>query len=359
MQQGSVSPSGIYDPKTGQLNSVVGESKRLSSLRTEMRKGSSQDGHEEPQSKQKRKKVRCKVLRDKSKPKPRPGRKPSMGNDTSKGANLHGELENEVQNGRVADTDTSPPLQPLEGSHTKNAPYQAGENSAFGLFCNEQTITHGDCASASNGISAGQKEISIGAGQMVVSNPDIRRLVDFLGLSDEKCRAGEKDTSWNTISINEPQIHTSPVEGNELVLYGQNYELSGIQKTHDLTSPLYLFSGETSSTGSTELVVSNGSLPLVNTSKQDNLQLVPYDQKRDIVLSRPARTKIRAKVQLDPESQRVWLQLENGGSPEIDTDPDKKRYWEKERADMKKKIDIFIQKMHFVQGERDLPKEQY
>ena len=80
--------------------------------------------------------------------------------------------------------------------------------------------------------------------------------------------------------------------------------------------------------------------------------MVPYNEKRDIVLSRSLRTykKIRAKVQLDPESQRVWLQLENGGNPEVDTDPDRVKYWEKERENMKKKVDLFIQKMHFVQG---------
>ena len=134
-----------------------------------------------------------------------------------------------------------------------------------------------------------------------------------------------------------------------------------MQKSHDHALPLCLFSGETSSTGSTELVVSNGSLSLVNISKHDSLQMVPYNEKRDIVLSRSLRTykKIRAKVQLDPESQRVWLQLENGGSPETDTDPDRKKYWEKERADMKKKIDIFIQKMHFVQGELQFLKKKY
>lgn len=120
----------------------------------------------------------------------------------------------------------------------------------------------------------------------------------------------------------------------------------------------YRVQPDMSSTPSTHLALMHGnSTQLTLASRKvlpnEELQMVPYNQKRDIVLSKPKRPKKqRAKVQLDPETYRVWLQLENGATLPEEEDEQRAMEWEKERASLKKHVDSFITTMHTVQGNR-------
>ena len=359
-QQGSVLH---YGNTHAQVTTHAEKRSKFSDLHTELGKGNLQN--DVPQLKQRRKKIRCRVLKDK-KPRGKRGPKPRKMKDDVNETKLHRDPENLAQSSKIAENETfqSSYIGAFEEATTKQLIYGDFGYDVLGLFCNEGMTYYEECASATSGISISQEG---NCRSTVASDTGIHEWVDFLGLSDERCRVGHKDatpspTSQSLITSNDPQKIMSVVQGHELVLYDQNFEFATIQSRSDTNAwPLCLFASETSSTGSTELTIADGSLPLANVSEKDNLRLVLYNQKRDLVMSRSLRTykKIRAKVQLDPESQRVWLQLENGGSPETDTDPDRKKYWEKERADMKKKIDIFIQKMHFVQGELQFLKKKY
>ena len=80
-----------------------------------------------------------------------------------------------------------------------------------------------------------------------------------------------------------------------------------------------------------------------------NSQLVIYDHKREMILAKSAKisTKLRAKVQMDIENERIWPQLALGGIPQEFED---QQYWEKERGMMKERVELFIQRMQIVQG---------
>ncbi|KAK9051523.1 hypothetical protein SSX86_028150 [Deinandra increscens subsp. villosa] len=77
---------------------------------------------------------------------------------------------------------------------------------------------------------------------------------------------------------------------------------------------------------------------------QQDRSLVPYVKKR----------KQRPKVDLDEETNRVWmLLLEDINSQGIDgTDEDKAKWWEEERRVFRGRADSFIARMHLVQGDR-------
>ncbi|XP_076916157.1 DNA glycosylase/AP lyase ROS1-like [Bidens hawaiensis] len=91
--------------------------------------------------------------------------------------------------------------------------------------------------------------------------------------------------------------------------------------------------------------------------------LVVYQQDRTLVpyegLFNPTKKrKRRPKVDLDEETNRVWmLLLENINSEGIDgTDEDKAKWWEEERRVFRGRVDSFIARMHLVQGDRRLSK---
>ncbi|KAI7741491.1 hypothetical protein M8C21_000187 [Ambrosia artemisiifolia] len=83
---------------------------------------------------------------------------------------------------------------------------------------------------------------------------------------------------------------------------------------------------------------------------QHDRSLVPYDG----VFNPMKRKKQRPKVDLDDETNRVWmLLLENINSEGIDgTDEDKAKWWEEERRVFRGRADSFIARMHLVQGDR-------
>lgn len=76
--------------------------------------------------------------------------------------------------------------------------------------------------------------------------------------------------------------------------------------------------------------------------------IVPYEQ-FDIKKRKP-----RPKVDLDPETDRIWkllMGIEGSESTEA-TDKDKEKWWEGEREVFRGRTDSFIARMHLVQGDR-------
>lgn len=76
--------------------------------------------------------------------------------------------------------------------------------------------------------------------------------------------------------------------------------------------------------------------------------IVPYEQ-FDIKKRKP-----RPKVDLDPETDRIWkllMGIEGSESAEA-TDKDKEKWWEGEREVFRGRADSFIARMHLVQGDR-------
>ncbi|KAM0048532.1 putative DNA-(apurinic or apyrimidinic site) lyase [Helianthus debilis subsp. tardiflorus] len=91
----------------------------------------------------------------------------------------------------------------------------------------------------------------------------------------------------------------------------------------------------------------------------ENNALVVYQQDRSVVpyagvFNPMKKKKQRPKVDLDDETNRVWmLLLENINSEGIDgTDEDKAKWWEEERRVFRGRADSFIARMHLVQGDR-------
>ncbi|OVA04643.1 HhH-GPD domain [Macleaya cordata] len=74
-----------------------------------------------------------------------------------------------------------------------------------------------------------------------------------------------------------------------------------------------------------------------------------------IVLFEPIKKrKPRAKVDLDPETDRVWkLLMGKESSQGVEgTEADKEKWWEEERQVFRGRADSFIARMHLVQGDR-------
>ncbi|KAG6765128.1 hypothetical protein POTOM_029145 [Populus tomentosa] len=81
--------------------------------------------------------------------------------------------------------------------------------------------------------------------------------------------------------------------------------------------------------------------------------LVPYDGFEFVKKHKP-----RPKVDLDPESDRVWkLLMGKEGSEGLEkTDTGKEQWWEEERKVFHGRVDSFIARMHLVQGDRRFSK---
>ena len=58
------------------------------------------------------------------------------------------------------------------------------------------------------------------------------------------------------------------------------------------------------------------------------------------------------KVDLDPETMRVWKQLMDNGSSDGGTkaDEEKKKWWNEERNVFRGRVDAFVSRMHQIQG---------
>lgn len=64
------------------------------------------------------------------------------------------------------------------------------------------------------------------------------------------------------------------------------------------------------------------------------------------------KRKARPRVDLDPETERIWnLLMGKEGSEGIENHgPDKEKWWEEERRVFRGRADSFIARMHLVQG---------
>lgn len=81
--------------------------------------------------------------------------------------------------------------------------------------------------------------------------------------------------------------------------------------------------------------------------------LVPYKGNSDMVpyegFEFTKKRKARPKVDLDPETDRIWKLLM--GSEGVEgTHKDKEKWWEEERKIFHGRVDSFIARMHLVQG---------
>ncbi|KAH6761902.1 HhH-GPD base excision DNA repair family protein [Perilla frutescens var. hirtella] len=81
--------------------------------------------------------------------------------------------------------------------------------------------------------------------------------------------------------------------------------------------------------------------------------VVPYEPSDPIKKRRP-----RPKVDLDPETNRLWnLLMGNEGSESTETmDEDKQKRWEEDRRVFRGRVDSFTARMHLVQGDRKFSK---
>ncbi|XP_042514621.1 DNA glycosylase/AP lyase ROS1-like [Macadamia integrifolia] len=83
-----------------------------------------------------------------------------------------------------------------------------------------------------------------------------------------------------------------------------------------------------------------------------NTTMVPYEGLFDPTRKR----RPRPKVDLDPETNRVWKLLMGKEASEemeqMDKDKDKEKWWEEERRVFRGRADSFIARMHLVQGDR-------
>ncbi|CAI9773035.1 unnamed protein product [Fraxinus pennsylvanica] len=86
--------------------------------------------------------------------------------------------------------------------------------------------------------------------------------------------------------------------------------------------------------------------------KQDGA-IVPYEEFDPIKKRRP-----RPKVDLDPETNRLWnlLMGKEGREGTETTDKNKEKWWEEERKVFRGRVDSFIARMHLVQGDRRFSK---
>lgn len=84
--------------------------------------------------------------------------------------------------------------------------------------------------------------------------------------------------------------------------------------------------------------------------------LVPYKGDGTIIpfegYDLTKKRKPRPKVDLDPETSRIWdLLMGKEGSENTQTmDKDKEKWWEEERGVFRGRADSFIARMHLVQG---------
>ncbi|KAI5077357.1 hypothetical protein GOP47_0007181 [Adiantum capillus-veneris] len=346
----------VPETNKGQADGTSNGKERLTTVRSEIRKGIDSNSREEgmldgePQQKTKRKKIRCKVQRDEKKQRGGRGLRKGKAQKGQQGADLQGKEELTAQEGKFAETGLSSvgeTANSAEVSHSEEAATKLCQDplATFTLVANtsfeESGVVRCGIYNSRLDTSYTPQTLNIVGYSGPGLDSERREFIDYLAIADQQFHADTKSNS----SMPEPNGHTLP-DCRDLVLYNP--------APHQLQSKdlaLCLFPGET-----TDIVPVQGHsniLPLAKVNPDDNLQLVLYNQKRDIVVSKfRSQKKIRAKVLLDPESQRVWLQLENGAVPKVNDDPNKAWHWEKQRRDMREKVEFFIKKMHDVQGDR-------
>lgn len=101
-------------------------------------------------------------------------------------------------------------------------------------------------------------------------------------------------------------------------------------------------------------------VPFVHTPAimQESNAIVPFgrlqgfNSKALVTFEPPKKRKPRAKVDLDPETDRVWNLLMGKESDHgvEGTDVDKEKWWEEERRVFRGRTDSFIARMHLIQG---------
>ncbi|XVF23387.1 hypothetical protein REPUB_Repub13aG0033900 [Reevesia pubescens] len=80
--------------------------------------------------------------------------------------------------------------------------------------------------------------------------------------------------------------------------------------------------------------------------------VVPYEGFEFIKKRKP-----RPKVDLDPETNRIWNLLMGKDGEDVEgTDKEKEKWWEEERRVFRGRVDSFIARMHLVQGDRRFSK---
>lgn len=96
-----------------------------------------------------------------------------------------------------------------------------------------------------------------------------------------------------------------------------------------------------------------------NSSENEELEMVPYENKSVVPYEGPfqplRKRKPRPKVVLDNDTVREWKLLmgkPNGTAESVDKDSEKDLKWEEERRKMKAQAQVFIERMHVVQGDR-------
>ncbi|KAJ9545621.1 hypothetical protein OSB04_025328 [Centaurea solstitialis] len=94
-----------------------------------------------------------------------------------------------------------------------------------------------------------------------------------------------------------------------------------------------------------------------NGERRQNNALVPYKGNNNAIIPfEPIKKrKPRPKVDLDPETDRLWRLLMGKEGSEATTetlDKDKEKWWEDERRVFRGRADSFIARMHLVQGDR-------
>ncbi|KAI3741989.1 hypothetical protein L1987_59668 [Smallanthus sonchifolius] len=90
-------------------------------------------------------------------------------------------------------------------------------------------------------------------------------------------------------------------------------------------------------------------------NKKERNALVPYKGNNAIIpFELVKKRKPRPKVDLDPETDRLWkLLMGSEGSEATEAmDKDKEKWWEDERQVFRGRADSFIARMHLVQGDR-------
>ncbi|KAI4384077.1 hypothetical protein MLD38_009844 [Melastoma candidum] len=74
--------------------------------------------------------------------------------------------------------------------------------------------------------------------------------------------------------------------------------------------------------------------------------IIPYEGPE------PRRRKPRPKVDLDPETNRIWNLLMGKESEGLQNDKDKEKWWQEEREVFRGRANSFIARMHLIQGDR-------
>ncbi|KAF5948068.1 hypothetical protein HYC85_014025 [Camellia sinensis] len=97
------------------------------------------------------------------------------------------------------------------------------------------------------------------------------------------------------------------------------------------------------------------------TDGQEENALVPYKGGGTMVPFDPIKKrKPRPKVDLDPETNRIWkllMEKEGNEGTEVE-DKDKEKWWEEERKVFRGRADSFIARMHLVQDSVTCPRDR-